>query len=124
MRRALIAAAVVAVLAAADVASADPFPHVRFQNTRIGEALDLMLDRSPAFRAISHANPFFYVISGFRAGFLGTSDSPLWIGAIGLFLLNVVLWDMDPQAAVEVRAHRTWSQARIPTPMRNNPMIP
>ena len=31
---------------------------------------------SPAFRAISHANPFFYVISGFRAGFLGLSDSP------------------------------------------------
>ena len=26
---------------------------------------------SPTFRAISHANPFFYVISGFRHGFLG-----------------------------------------------------
>ena len=26
---------------------------------------------SPAFRAVSHANPFFYVISGFRYGFLG-----------------------------------------------------
>ncbi len=26
---------------------------------------------APAFRAISHANPFFYVISGFRYGFLG-----------------------------------------------------
>jgi ABC-2 type transport system permease protein len=32
---------------------------------------------SPAFQAVSHANPFFYVISGFRAGFLGVSDSPL-----------------------------------------------
>ena len=41
---------------------------------------------------ISHANPFFYVISGFRYGFLGTSDSPLWIGALGLLLLNVLLW--------------------------------
>lgn len=47
---------------------------------------------APAFRGISHGNPFFYVISGFRAGFLGTSDSPLWVGAIGLFVLNVVLW--------------------------------
>ena len=47
---------------------------------------------APSFRTISHLNPFFYVISGFRAGFLGTSDSPLWVGAIGLLVLNVVLW--------------------------------
>jgi ABC-2 type transport system permease protein len=47
---------------------------------------------APAFRKISHANPFFYVISGFRAGFLGISDSPLWIGAVGLLILNIVLW--------------------------------
>jgi ABC-2 type transport system permease protein len=47
---------------------------------------------TPTFRAISHANPFFYVISGFRAGFLGVSDSPLWIGGVGLLVLNVVLW--------------------------------
>jgi ABC-2 type transport system permease protein len=47
---------------------------------------------APTFRAISHANPFFYVISGFRAGFLGISDSPLWVGAIGLAVLNLLLW--------------------------------
>jgi ABC-2 type transport system permease protein len=47
---------------------------------------------APAFRAVSHLNPFFYVISGFRAGFLGVTDSPLWVGAIGLLVLNVVLW--------------------------------
>ena len=47
---------------------------------------------SPAFRAISHANPFFYVISGFRHGFLGAADSPLMVGAIGLFALNVLLY--------------------------------
>jgi len=47
---------------------------------------------APSLRAVSHANPFFYVISGFRAGFLGVSDSPLWIGGIGLLLLNIVLW--------------------------------
>ena len=47
---------------------------------------------APAFQKVSHANPFFYVISGFRAGFLGVSDSPLLIGSIGLLLLNVVLW--------------------------------
>jgi ABC-2 type transport system permease protein len=47
---------------------------------------------APAFRAVSHANPFFYVISGFRAGFLGISDSPLWVGALGLLVLNFALW--------------------------------
>jgi len=47
---------------------------------------------APAFQKVSHANPFFYVISGFRTGFLGVSDSPLWIGGIGLLVLNVVLW--------------------------------
>jgi len=47
---------------------------------------------APAFRAVSHANPFFYVISGFRAGFLGVSDSPLLVGGAGLLMLNIVLW--------------------------------
>ncbi|MBA3577987.1 MAG: ABC transporter permease [Sphingomonas sp.] len=46
---------------------------------------------SPAFQAISHANPFFYVISGFRYGFLGVSDSPIMVGAIGLLGVNLAL---------------------------------
>ena len=49
---------------------------------------------APTFRAISHGNPFFYVISGFRAGFLGTSDSPLWVGAASLLVLNILLWGL------------------------------
>ena len=44
-----------------------------------------------SFQAVSHANPFFYVISGFRYGFLGTTDSPIWVGAIGLLVLNAIL---------------------------------
>src|SRR3546814_20307080 len=36
---------------------------------------------APAFRAISHLNPFFYIISGFRYGFLGVADSPIAIGS-------------------------------------------
>jgi ABC-2 type transport system permease protein len=47
---------------------------------------------APAFQTVSHANPFFYVISGFRAGFLGVSDSPLLIGGIALLAINVGLW--------------------------------
>jgi ABC-2 type transport system permease protein len=47
---------------------------------------------SQGWQAVSHANPFFYIISGFRAGFLGTSDSPLVVGGAVLLLLNIALW--------------------------------
>jgi len=51
---------------------------------------------APMFQTISRANPFFYVISGFRFGFLGQSDigstnMAVLHGAIGLGLLNVAL---------------------------------
>ena len=47
---------------------------------------------SPAWAAFSHANPFFFVISGFRAGFIGVSDSPLWLGASVLVAINLALF--------------------------------
>jgi ABC-2 type transport system permease protein len=46
---------------------------------------------APAFRAISHFNPFFYVISGFRYGFLGAADSPILLGGALLLLINLAL---------------------------------
>ena len=51
---------------------------------------------SPLFQTISRANPFFYMISGFRFGFLGQSDigntNQAVIGAaLGLGVLNLVL---------------------------------
>ncbi len=51
---------------------------------------------APAFQTISRVNPFFYVISGFRFGFLGQSDigdtnMAVLHGAIGLGVLNAVL---------------------------------
>lgn len=46
---------------------------------------------APAFRTLSHANPFFYVISGFRYGFIGSADSPLLLGAGLLLAINVAL---------------------------------
>jgi len=50
----------------------------------------------PVFQSISRANPFFYVISGFRFGFLGQSDigatnAAVMNGAIYLGVLNLVL---------------------------------
>ncbi len=46
---------------------------------------------SPLFHDISHANPFFYVISGFRYGFLGLSDSPIMIGSVVILTIDVGL---------------------------------
>ena len=47
---------------------------------------------APGVQKLCYANPIFYVISGFRAGFLGHADSPLWIGGVALLALNLVLW--------------------------------
>ena len=51
---------------------------------------------APAFQAVSRLNPFFYVISGFRFGFLGRSDigatnEAVLHGALGLGATNAVL---------------------------------
>lgn len=46
---------------------------------------------APTFQAISHANPFFYIISGFRYGFIGVADSPILIGSLVILSLDVLL---------------------------------
>ncbi len=46
---------------------------------------------APAFRAFSHANPFFYIISGFRYGFLGTADSPVLLGGVVILVIDAAL---------------------------------
>ncbi|MBV8237499.1 MAG: ABC transporter permease [Sphingomonas sp.] len=46
---------------------------------------------APAFRAFSHVNPFFYIISGFRYGFLGTADSPVLVGSVVILALDIAL---------------------------------
>lgn len=48
---------------------------------------------APAFQAVSRLNPFFYVISGFRYGFLGQSDigdsNAVLLAAVGIGALNL-----------------------------------
>lgn len=49
------------------------------------------------FRTLSHYNPFFYMISGFRYGFIGAADGSLLAGVLTtavltLGLLGVCLW--------------------------------
>ena len=46
---------------------------------------------SPAFQVISYANPFFYVISGFRYGFISSADFPVALGAGLLVAINMAL---------------------------------
>ena len=41
---------------------------------------------------ISKCNPFFYMIDGFRYGFLGKSDGSILVGSIYLTILAVLIW--------------------------------
>jgi ABC-2 type transport system permease protein len=45
----------------------------------------------PAWQTLSHLNPFFYMIDGFRYGFFGVSDVSPWfsLGVVGVALISV-----------------------------------
>jgi len=48
----------------------------------------------PFWQAVSHVNPFFYMIDGFRYGFFGISDMSPWfsLGVVGGATLGVGVW--------------------------------
>ncbi len=78
---------------------AEKFDHAAAVTNFIIQPLTLLsgtfyaIDRvSPLMRTISHLNPFFYIIDGFRSGFLGVSDGLLLQGAVLLLVVNVMLW--------------------------------
>jgi len=51
------------------------------------------IDNLPDFlQTISKCNPFFYMIDGFRYGFLEKSDGSIFVGSIYLTILAIVLW--------------------------------
>ena len=51
------------------------------------------VDKLPEFfQIVSYINPFFYMIDGFRYGFLGTSDGSISVGIIYLTILSIVIW--------------------------------
>ena len=51
------------------------------------------IDKLPSiFQSISHANPFFYMIDGFRYGFLGVSDGSIIFGLIYLTVIALAIW--------------------------------
>ncbi|WP_017669345.1 ABC transporter permease [Sandarakinorhabdus sp. AAP62] len=78
---------------------ADKFDHAAAATNFVIQPLTLLsgtfyaVERlGPTVASIAHANPFFHVIDGFRAGFIGVSDGPLLQSAVMLALVNVVLW--------------------------------
>ena len=46
------------------------------------------------FQAIAHANPFFYMIDGFRYGFIGHADGSLTAGIVVMAAVNLALWTL------------------------------
>ncbi len=51
------------------------------------------IDNLPqVLQTVSKCNPFFYMIDGFRYGFLEKSDGSIFIGVIYLSVLAIVLW--------------------------------
>ena len=45
----------------------------------------------PAFRVVADFNPFFYMIDGFRAGFIGHADASIAVGIAVMVGINAVL---------------------------------
>ena len=45
----------------------------------------------PLWHGIALWNPFFYMIDGFRYGFIGHADAPVWLGVAVMFGSNVWL---------------------------------
>ncbi|NIA71529.1 ABC transporter permease [Pelagibius litoralis] len=46
----------------------------------------------PVWQTVAHFNPFFYMIDGFRYGFIGHADGSLTIGLAVMALFNLFLW--------------------------------
>jgi len=51
------------------------------------------IERLPVFlKNVSELNPFFYIIDGFRYGFLGVADGSIRFGILYLIVLNCITW--------------------------------
>ncbi len=51
------------------------------------------IQRLPEFaQIIAHFNPFFYMIDGFRYGFIGYADGNIMVGLLVMVIMNLGLW--------------------------------
>lgn len=78
---------------------AEKFDHIAFVTNFIVTPMTFLsgtfytIERLPGiWQDIAHANPFFYMIDGFRGGFIGVSDSPALLGIAVLIVTNMMLW--------------------------------
>ena len=64
--------------------------------TFLSGAFYLVKNLPEPFATLSHYNPFFYLIDGFRYGFIGHAESHLTVGVIGsavlMAVMGVVCW--------------------------------
>lgn len=99
---ALMGALMLAIMGLATSIWADKFDHNAAISNFVIAPLSLLSgtfyvigNLDPTFQWVSRANPFFYVISGFRYGFLGQSDigdaGAVLVAAASLLALNIVL---------------------------------
>ncbi len=78
---------------------ADKFDHLAALTNFIVTPLSFLsgtfysIDRLPeTAQVIARMNPFFYMIDGFRYGFIGQSDAPVWTGVAVVAGVDIVLW--------------------------------
>lgn len=60
--------------------------------TYLGGVFYAISNLPPFWQAVSKINPIVYMISGFRYGFLGTTDVPIMVSTIILILFIIVLY--------------------------------
>ena len=78
---------------------ADKFDHMASATNFIIVPLSFLsgtfysIDRLPnILKQVSEMNPFFYIIDGFRYGFLGTADGSIQFGLFYLIILSWITW--------------------------------
>lgn len=95
---AVSASAMLALLGILTGVWADKFDHSAAVTNFVVAPLSLLsgtfysIERlDPAWQAFSKANPFFYMIDGFRYGFIDRADSDLTVGVIYILAINLLL---------------------------------
>ncbi len=78
---------------------ADKFDHIAAVTNFVITPLSFLsgtfysIERLPqGVQIAAHFNPFFYMIDGFRYGFIGHADGNLWIGVTVMAVINAGLW--------------------------------
>jgi len=77
---------------------ADKFDHIAAVTNFVVTPLSFLsgtfysIERLPApWHMVALANPFFYMIDGFRYGFIGRADGPVWVGVAVMLAINAAL---------------------------------